>query len=81
MLMAEITGVSEVDLEEAMGPASVHGCCDNPDVVKAYKISLATAKGQFDLEFRNDSNGYYGGTLEPFGGILPDDLASLTEDL
>lgn len=33
---------------------------------KLYRYTLATSRGYVDLEFRNSSNGYYGGGLYPY---------------
>ncbi len=35
------------------------------DFIQAYSSTLVTAHGLFELEFRNSSNGNYGGRLEP----------------
>lgn len=37
------------------------------DVLRIYGYTLETDKGRCDVEFRNDSNGYYGGSCD-FGG-------------
>lgn len=34
------------------------------DYVRLYSYTIKTAKGHGDIEFRNDSNGYYGGSCE-----------------
>lgn len=36
---------------------------DSYEVIKVYSISFKTDKGEIILEFRNSSNGYYGGWL------------------
>ena len=38
------------------------GCCDH-DVLQVYHTRFRTDKGDIVLEYRNDSNGYYGGSL------------------
>ncbi len=35
------------------------------EYVTIYSFTLETDHGRFDVEFRNGSNGYYGGSLEP----------------
>lgn len=35
------------------------------DCLQSYSYKLKTAKGVFEVELRNDSNGYYGGDLSP----------------
>jgi hypothetical protein len=39
---------------------------DDPihDVLNLYKCTLNTSAGRFDIEYRNASNGYYGGSIE-----------------
>lgn len=37
---------------------------DENDCVQSYCITLVTSKGRCDIVFRNESNGYYGGSLE-----------------
>lgn len=37
---------------------------DNGNVIKYYGVTLETIKGFVDLEYRNSSNGYYGGSLD-----------------
>lgn len=51
------------------------------DVDSLYGIRLVTTRGYVDIEFRNSSNGYYGGWLEEVSGI-PDDvkMVQVTED-
>lgn len=45
-----------------------------------YGYMLKTNKGTCDIEFRNDSNGYYGGWCERYHS-LPDDLHEVKEDI
>lgn len=33
-----------------------------------YSFTISTKKGQFDLEMRNESNGYYGGWIQKYRG-------------
>ncbi len=42
------------------------GAHDDPvhDYLRTYRTSIITDKGQLDIEYRNASNGYYGGSLE-----------------
>lgn len=42
--------------------------------------TIKTEKGRFDIEFRNSSNGYYGGAIESGIKCNPDFLSSLKED-
>ena len=57
------------------------------DVIRVYSYTLKTALGSFDIELRNSSNGYYGGSLElvhleegDFDEQDKEGLRSLTED-
>ena len=50
------------------------------DVVAYYGFHLKTAKGDMVIDYRNDSNGYYGGDLSwpgqyHFGGVYGQNLA------
>lgn len=59
----EITAVEETDLPEPEGDR-VKGYDEYaPDVLADYSLKIATSRGYFDLIYRNDSNGYYGGSL------------------
>ena len=56
---------------------------DNPygDVTRRYGFKLVTDKGYFELEFRNESNGYYGGNLSwPedyfYGGVFGQNVSN-----
>lgn len=48
------------------------------DVVSYYGLKFTTSAGEAVLDYRNDSNGYYGGSMVP--AKAPDDLVPLTED-
>ena len=37
---------------------------DNHECIKVYGYTLKTVKGYCDIEFRNSSNGYYGGSCD-----------------
>lgn len=52
-----VTGVEEVDLGEVND--SAHDC------LSLYGIKITTDGGRADVEFRNSSNGYYGGSCDP----------------
>jgi hypothetical protein len=51
------------------------------DVLQFYGVQLVTDKGYFKLEYRNSSNGYYGGNLEyntkEYGHVLDDQDKSM----
>lgn len=54
---AKVFGVREVELP---WPAVNREC----DVLKDYGLRITTDNGDIDIDYRNDSNGYYGGWLE-----------------
>ena len=66
-LPAKIIGVSDLDLPEV----------DSGDEyvdIKRYGLKLITDKGELVLDYRNESNGYYGGNLSwpgeyHYGGV------------
>lgn len=61
--------------------AKVRAAWEYCDVLKLYSEKLTTAKGIFELEFRNDSNGYYGGWLAYVGKADPEaKFVEITED-
>jgi hypothetical protein len=41
-----------------------HGDCANSDVLSVYQTTFRTNRGDIRVEYRNDSNGYYGGYLQ-----------------
>jgi len=67
----KIEKVEEIDLGDAMPTRQEHDCL--------YGISI----GSLHVEFRNSSNGYYGGYIEMAEPIdkLPEGFAKLEEDL
>lgn len=52
---------------------------DNGSVIKYYGITLETVKGFVDVEYRNSSNGYYGGSLDFVKDYEISDKEPLTE--
>jgi hypothetical protein len=57
-LPATILSVEDKDLGECMSDGS------RQDYDQAYSTILKTSQGDFEIEYRNSSNGYYGGWLE-----------------
>lgn len=53
---------------------------DRDERVQVYQCHLETARGVFSLEFRNGSNGYYGGDLEPANVADKDMPPEVSED-
>jgi hypothetical protein len=52
---AEVTAWAEQDMGETEA---------EDDTIRVYQTSFATAKGEIIVEYRNSSNGYYGGWLQ-----------------
>jgi hypothetical protein len=50
------------------------------DCVQNYGYRLTTDGGYFEIEMRNESNGYYGGYIEMYKSTLPDNIPVLSED-
>jgi len=47
---------------------------------KAYGYLLTTDKGYTDIVFRNSSNGYYSGKIEPLDRAMPKNLKAIDDD-
>ena len=68
---AVITGVDEPPIEDR--ECTPEKQCNSPtgdhahECVACYRTVFHTDKGDIDVEYRNDSNGYYGGDLVPKG--------------
>jgi hypothetical protein len=64
--------VSVADLEMPEGkPSTFH---TDPDSLQFYGCKIATDRGEIVIDYRNDSNGYYGGSLSwpgehHYGGV------------
>lgn len=69
-----VTGTENVDLGEVQ--ESPHEC------LQLYGIKLTTDAGRADVEFRNSSNGYYGGACDPatLDGLDLSKYSSITDD-
>lgn len=71
---ATITSVTEDDMppwDNHICEAHKEGCltpCEH-DSLRVYHTVFHTDRGDIVLEYRNDSNGYYGGNLEDAGDI------------
>jgi len=59
---SKILEITETDMGELAHPD--HEC------LSLYGVKFKTSKGYADLEFRNSSNGYYGGSLENISSTL-----------
>src|SRR5262245_32291884 len=75
---ALVTAVKELDMPE--GKASMFHT--NPDVLAFYGCNISTDRGELVIDYRNDSNGYYGGNLSwPghhfYGGVHNQQVSAL----
>lgn len=72
MINATVISAEIVDIE-TISDHPVHDC------LQIYAWKIKTTKGYFDIDFRNSSNGYYGGSLKR--NLSPSrDLRELKED-
>lgn len=60
---ARILDITEPDLPPHPAADPVVDDHDNYEYIKVYHTAFATTKGHIVLEYRNSSNGYYGGSL------------------
>ena len=58
-----VTQVEELDMN-ANDEKEHCELCKNSDVLSVYQTLIKTEKGTATLEYRNDSNGYYGGYIQ-----------------
>lgn len=56
-LLGVVQSAEEIDMPDLGG---MPGC----DVVEYYGLKIVTDKGHVVIDYRNDSNGYYGASLE-----------------
>lgn len=74
------TVVSVDDLEMPEGkPSTFH---TDPDSLEFYGCKIVTDKGEIVIDYRNDSNGYYGGSLSwpgeyHYGGVFGQNVSKL----
>lgn len=61
-----VSAIEEIDM-----PANiVSKYVENPNSIANYGLKITTDKGHFILDYRNDSNGYYGGHISWIGGYF-----------
>ena len=53
---------------------------ENDGEIRYYGFTLMTSKGSCDIDFRNDSNGYYGGSCEYMGKTNITDTRFIVQD-
>ncbi len=75
----EVLRIGSVDMSEFDKRASED---EWDDFIRHYKEFLKTRAGQFDIEYRNSSNGYYGGEIYfcPGRSVEGLDLVPMTKD-
>lgn len=73
--VGQVISVADINMPEP--DQGDHEC------LRAYGIRIATNIGHIIIEYRNSSNGYYGGWCEFYDYALPDkiNLRKLTEDM
>lgn len=57
-----VRAVEEIEMPNLGNVKTKH--CKDPDEVKYYGLKITTEKGRAVVDFRNNSNGYYGGTIK-----------------
>lgn len=72
---AKVLKVEDIDMPDLGSP-------DNYDVIQYYGCKITTDKGDMIIDYRNESNGYYGGNLSwPdddyfYGGVYGQNISS-----
>lgn len=56
-----VVAVEDIQMPDATPPGGKH--VENPDRVQFYGLKVTLSTGHLIIDFRNDSNGYYGGWL------------------
>jgi hypothetical protein len=84
---ADITGVSAMfggtvqTVEEvSMEGYNVEDGRTRQEYDLAYGYKLTTEKGYADIVFRNSSNGYYGGSIDPLRREPPESMTAIVDD-
>jgi len=54
-----VTAVTDLEMPEGK-PSTFH---TDPDYLQFYGCKISTDRGEIIIDYRNDSNGYYGGSL------------------
>ena len=75
---AIVTAVDHLDMPDATGESKFHS---DPDVLAFYGFKITTDRGEIVIDYRNDSNGYYGGSLtwpgeHHYGGVYGQNLSN-----
>ena len=77
LLHGEILGINYTQMDSI---ENAHRSRQEDD--KLYKVEITTVEGHCDIIFRNSSNGYYGGWMNPGEKVdeIPDDFKEITND-
>lgn len=73
---AVVTAVDNLDMPDG-AESKFHS---NPDSLQFYGCKISTDRGEIVIDYRNDSNGYYGGSLtwpgdSHYGGVYGQNLS------
>lgn len=78
---ALVTAVEDLSLPDDTDKAAstFH---ENPEVLAFYGCKISTDRGEIVIDYRNDSNGYYGGSLtwpgeHHYGGVYQQNVSKL----
>ena len=63
VLGSKVIEVEELSMDESDENKKHCDRCKESDCLQVYQTLIKTEKGTISLEYRNDSNGYYGGYL------------------
>jgi|GEM_PF-3427127 hypothetical protein len=72
---AQILNVDFTELREQINDSADH----NSDLTRFYGLKISLDNGTIDIDFRNDSNGYYGGSCK-FNSELSYDLWTIMKE-
>lgn len=78
-----LTGVDNLVGQEILAVTNnyeVNAFDDDHDYIRVYTVDIKTRRGVFTIEFRNSSNGYYGGSIE-VTNLLVDPTVYQSSDL
>lgn len=69
---ALVLSVDDLDMPQDDKPSNFH---QDPDSLQFYGCKITTNRGEIVIDYRNDSNGYYGGSLAwpgeyHYGGVF-----------
>lgn len=60
-LFGIVTAVQDIDMPKLGDIKTLK--CPHPECIKYYGLRITTTKGTTVIDYRNNSNGYYGGSL------------------